>query len=63
MGTTPLDTRSLAMLAFGPELTFTRRIARMTGSRLLVTLPPEIAELVEPGRIYKITLSAVGSIA
>ncbi len=62
LGTVSLDTSTLKLFALGPELTFVRRIARMTGSRLLITLPPEVSELVEPGRKYKVTLSAVGSI-
>lgn len=62
MGSTTLDRRSLAMFALGPDLTFTRAVARLHGSRLIISLPPDIAQLVEPGRKYKVTLSAVGSI-
>lgn len=50
------------MFALGPDLTFTRAVARLHGSRLIISLPPDIAQLVEPGRKYKVTLSAVGSI-
>lgn len=43
------------------ELSFIRKPHRQ-GNRLMISVPPDVAELLDPGVRYRVTLTSVGSL-